>query len=129
MLSQIVQEHLSSPRNAGRLSSFSHYGCSGVPGDGPYVEYWLEISDDKIVRMGQESNGCPTTMACASYVSMISLNRQPKALLELEPSALLLLIGGLPPGKERSASLAVAAIHSAVTSYLTETLATTGPIQ
>jgi NifU-like protein involved in Fe-S cluster formation len=114
MFSQTALDHLSSPRNAGRLDSFTHYGCGGVPGDGPYVELWFQVEDSKVIREGQESNGCPSTMACASYISALSLNREVEAMQKLSSSELILLIGGLPPGKEKSAELAVEALQDAL---------------
>ena len=118
MFSQTALDHISSPRNAGRLDTFTHYGCGGVPGDGPYVELWLQVEGSKVIRAGQESNGCPSTMACASYISTISVNREVESICELVAGDLILLIGGLPPGKERSAELAVNALHDALGSAL-----------
>lgn len=114
MFSQTALDHISSPRNAGRLGTFTHYGCGGVPGDGPYVELWFQVEGSRVIRAGQESNGCPSTMACASYISTISINREVESIQKLSPADLILLLGGLPPGKERSAELAVEALINAV---------------
>lgn len=113
MFSQTALDHISSPRNAGRLDAFTHYGCGGVPGDGPYVELWFQVEGSRVIRAGQESNGCPSTMACASYISAISVNREVESICKLSPAELILLIGGLPPGKERSAELSVQALKDA----------------
>jgi NifU-like protein involved in Fe-S cluster formation len=118
MFSQTALDHISRPRNAGRLDTFTHYGCGGLPGDGPYVELWFQVEDSKVIRAGQESNGCPSTMACASYISALSLNREVEAMQKLSSSELILLIGGLPPGKERSAELTVEALQDALGSAL-----------
>ena len=118
MFSQTALDHISSPRNAGRLDTFTHYGCGGVPGDGPYVELWFQVEGSRVIRAGQQSNGCPSTMACASYISTISVNREVESICELVAGDLILLIGGLPPGKERSAELAVNALHDALGSAL-----------
>lgn len=114
MFSQTALDHISSPRNAGRLDLFTHYGCGGVPGDGPYVELWFQVEGSKVIRAGQESNGCPSTMACASFISALSVNREVEAIQKLGPADLILLLGGLPPGKERSAELAVEALQDAL---------------
>jgi hypothetical protein len=53
-------------------------------------------------------------MACASYISALSLNREVEAMQKLSSSELILLIGGLPPGKEKSAELAVEALQDAL---------------
>jgi NifU-like protein involved in Fe-S cluster formation len=118
MFSQTALDHIASPRNAGRLQSFTHYGCGGVPGDGPYVELWLQVEDSKVIQVGQESNGCPSTMACASYISTISVNRKVEAIQTLSSEDLILLLGGLPPGKEKSAALAVEALQNALVGAL-----------
>jgi NifU-like protein involved in Fe-S cluster formation len=118
MFSQTALDHISRPRNAGRLDTFTHYGCGGLPGDGPYVELWFQVEDSKVIRAGQESNGCPSTMACASYISALSVGREVEAMQKLSSSELILLIGGLPPGKERSAELTVEALQDALGSAL-----------
>jgi len=118
MFSQTALNHISSPRNAGRLDTFTHYGCGGVPGDGPYVELWFQVEGSRVIRAGQESNGCPSTMACASYISTISVNREVGTIQQLSSSELILLLGGLPPGKESSAELAVNALHDALGSAI-----------
>jgi hypothetical protein len=53
-------------------------------------------------------------MACASYISTISINREVESIQKLSSADLILLLGGLPPGKEKSADLAVEALINAV---------------
>lgn len=57
-------------------------------------------------------------MACASYISTISVNREVGTIQQLSSSELILLLGGLPPGKESSAELAVNALHDALGSAI-----------
>jgi nitrogen fixation protein NifU and related proteins len=120
VFSPLATDHIQRPRNAGRFEGATHVGCSGVPGDGPYVQLWLRVEGDTIVQTGQESNGCPSTMACASLVSQLALGRQSGAVKSLEAKDLILVIGGLPEGKEYSADLAVSSLQIALNSKKTE---------
>lgn len=114
MLSSIAAEHVSSPRNAGRFPEATHVGVGGQPGDGPYVRLWLLVEQGVILRAGYECNGCPSSIAAASMTSQLATGRPLERLALLEPSDLILLLGGLPEGKEYYAKLAVQAIRNAI---------------
>jgi hypothetical protein len=57
VLSAIAAQHVSSPRNAGKIDDATHVGVGGVPGDGPYVRLWLTIQDAIVKKVGYECNG------------------------------------------------------------------------
>ncbi|MEQ1822911.1 MAG: iron-sulfur cluster assembly scaffold protein [Fimbriimonadaceae bacterium] len=44
MLSAIAAGHVHTPRNVGPLEGATHYGQSGIPGEGPYIQLWFKIS-------------------------------------------------------------------------------------
>ena len=113
VLSPIAAEHVHSPRNAGRMEGATHLGVGGVPGDGPYVRIWMAVEGGIVRRAGYECNGCPSSIAAASMAATLATGRELGRLALLDPRDLLLVLGGLPPGKESYAELAVSALRSA----------------
>lgn len=114
VLSPVAADHVSRPRNAGRFDGATHAGVGGVPGDGPYVRLWLLVEGKTVMRAGYECNGCPSSIAAASMAAQLSTGRTFAQLALLEPCDLVLVLGGLPDGKEYYAELAVQAVHNAV---------------
>ena len=114
VLSPIAAEHVQSPRNAGRIEDATHVGVGGTPGEGPYVRLWLVLDGDMIRRAGYECNGCPSSTAAASMAAQLLAGRTRERALRLEPHDLLLILGGLPEGKESYAAMAVEAVREAL---------------
>ncbi|RYG47564.1 hypothetical protein EON79_06985 [bacterium] len=110
LLSPRAAQHVHSPRNAGRFEGATHVGIGGVPGDGPYVRMWLRVEGQTVRRAGYECNGCPSSIAAASMAAGLATGRTLSQIALLEPCDLLLLLGGLPEGKEEYADLAVQAL-------------------
>lgn len=113
MLSAIATQHVSSPRNAGRIEGATHLGVGGTPGEGPYVRLWLVLEKNIITRVGYECNGCPSSVASASMLAQVATGRSLERLSLMEPNDLMLILGGLPEGKEYYADLAIEALRSA----------------
>lgn len=114
MLSQIAQEHVAIPRNAGRLESANAKGQAGIPGDGPYMVLWLQIEKGVIKRASYECNGCPSTIACASMTAQIITGRTLEQARSLTPQDLVLLLDGLPEGKGHCAEMALTALQNSL---------------
>lgn len=112
--SPLATEHIHTPRNAGRLEDATHIGVGGTPGEGPYVRLHLLVSEGYIRRASYECNGCPSSIAASSVVAQILTGRTLAQASLLEPNDVLLILGGLPQGKEYYAELAVTAITNAL---------------
>jgi len=114
MLSQTAAEHVHSPRNVGPLDSATHVGRIGVPGQGPHITLWFELSDNLIVNAAWSANSCPSAIACASMTAQILKGRTIEQALLLTSRDLDLLLGGLPDGKGECADRAIAAVRQAL---------------
>ncbi len=117
MLSPHAAAHVHSPRNAGPLQGATHIGIGGTPGEGPYVRLWLLISDGIIQKATYECNGCPSSIAASSVAAQLLTGRQIGKAKLLESKDLLLILGGLPEGKDYYADLAVEALQDALASF------------
>jgi NifU-like protein involved in Fe-S cluster formation len=89
-------------------------GVSGSPGDGPYVKIWLKAKDGRITAATFETNGCPSSIACASMLCELAAGREIDKLGLIEANELIKILGGLPEGKEMYATLAVQALRTAL---------------
>lgn len=103
-------DHIARPRNRGEMADADLYGVAGSPGGGPYVQIWLKVEGDLIAKAQYETNGCPSSVACASMLCELAMGREIEKVKTLEPKELILILGGLPEGKESYASLTVEAI-------------------
>lgn len=119
MLSTLASELVRSPRNRGPLEGATHRGVTGIPGDGPYVEIWLVVDSAVITNAAYRTHGCPSSMAASSMICELARGRECSKLLELTSPDLLLVLGGLPEGKEQFAAMAVQAMHEACQNAMT----------
>lgn len=114
MLSPLASEHVNRPRNCGPLEGATHYGQVGVPGEGPYVQMWLQVEHDTILSAAYRCNGCPSTIASSSLVAEIMTGRTVEQALKLTAEDVVTILGGLPDGKEPCAQMAVKALGEAL---------------
>jgi len=112
--SPIAIEHIANPRNAGALEGATHQGVAGDPGGGPYVILWLRVEGDVIKEATYETYGCPAAVATSSIIAQLLRGRTVAQALSITPNDLLLILGGLPPGKEGCPQMAVAALRHAL---------------
>ncbi len=138
MISAIAAGHIHSPRNVGPLEGATHYGQSGIPGEGPYIQLWFILSPIPLLsgegsersELGRgsppqsnalriedaayRSNGCFASIASASVVAEMLKGRTVEQALSLEPQDVNALCGGLPEGKGYCAEMAIEAIRNAL---------------
>lgn len=105
-----------SRRNHGALERFTHYGVSGEPGSGPYVQLWLLVEGGQIVRAGYQTNGCLWSLGIASVVTEILIGRSVEKALLLEAQGVGALVGEIPEGKGHIPGMVVEALRRALSS-------------
>lgn len=107
-------EHVLNPARAGDLVGATHDGVAGEPGEGPYVRIRLRARGECVEQASYETFGCPAAIACGSLVARLAEGRTFRELLRLEPEDLVMMLGGLPDGKEHCPRLAVTALRRAM---------------
>ena len=110
MFSPLAADHIQRPRNQGPPTSCTHYGVAGEPGNGSYAEIWLTVENGTIRQASYRTHGCPSSVATCSVLCEISKGRELERVVTLTGKELLLILGGLPEGKERFADMAIQAI-------------------
>jgi nitrogen fixation protein NifU and related proteins len=113
MFSSVVLDHFQRPRNVGPLED-AYLGEAGTEGEGLYVKIWLQVSDGIVKRAAYKTYQCPSSIACSSLIAELATNRPLDKLALLEPWDVILVLRGLPDGKDHCAYTAVAALRDAL---------------
>jgi nitrogen fixation protein NifU and related proteins len=113
MFTERVLDHVQRQRNVGPLEN-AQMGEAGLEGDGPFIKIWVQLEGETVSRAAYRTYGCPACIACASQLVELIIGRDQKKIVSLEPTDLILLLGGLPEGKEHCPQMAVQALRAAL---------------
>ena len=116
MYSSVVQDHFYNPRRVGPLPTATHTGTAGTPGEGPYVILWFEVEPNSqiVQHAAYRTFGCPAAIASASTVAgLVEGKTVSESIAQLDESAIVTSLEGLPEGKDHCPRLAIAALHNA----------------
>lgn len=111
---ETVMDHVNNIRNAGPLDDATHEGTKGIPGDGRYIKINLVVEDDTIKKASYQCNGCPSSIASASVLCHVAMDKHTDFADLIEGEDVITLLNGLPDGKEEVAHMAVEALRLAV---------------
>lgn len=111
--SPVAAEFIASRRHAGECRGANYKGVAGDPGGGPYMILWFRVERNVIREATYETYGCPAAVACAGLTAEILKGRTIAQALSLTEQDVMLIVGGLPPGKEPCAALSVQAVAMA----------------
>jgi NifU-like protein involved in Fe-S cluster formation len=115
LFSQTVAYHSTHPHRMGPMPQATHVGQEGMPGEGPYMRILLHMEGERITTAGFETYGCPSCIACGSWITQWTEGRTREEVMKIEARDLMVVLGGVPLGKEHCVRLAVTALHRAVT--------------
>lgn len=86
-------------------------GKSGERGQGPFIILFFECDEEgKVTKSWFETYGCPSMIRCGDWVTKWAVGRELSSLSVLEANDLMLVVGGLPLGKEFCAKMIVEAL-------------------
>ena len=114
MYNEIVLDLFQNASNFGVMDGPHITGQSGVPGEGPFVRIHIRTFNKIIEEASFETYGCPAAIACGSWTAGWIVGKTAEEAMKLDASDLLLLLGGLPLGKEHCATLAIEALRAGV---------------
>ena len=72
------------------------------------------VKGEILTDLRYETYGCPSAIASGSWVTEWAKGKTREQAQRLEPGELMLMLGGLPLGKEHAPQLAVTALRSAL---------------
>jgi NifU-like protein involved in Fe-S cluster formation len=115
-LSDIIRDHFENPRNAGPLGEATHRGEDTNPVCMDFMAISLRVVDQRIEEVRFQAEGCPPTYAAGSILTERISGQKVEWASSLSPEDIVLWLGGLPPGKEHVAHLAISVLRRALDS-------------
>ncbi len=108
-----VIELWNNPQNAGALDYPDGYGqVTGPCGD--TMQIWLRVSADVITEATFWTDGCGTSVVCASMVTIIAKGKTLEQAAQINQQAVLDELGGLPEEDRHCALLAANTLREAI---------------
>lgn len=113
MFSETMTHHFTHPHCMGPLEGANHVGQDGLQGQGPYMKISFCVNQDIVVKASFETYGCPSAIACGSWLTQWAEGRNRVDVLKINAEDLMIVLGGLPLGKEHCAYMTVRALQDA----------------
>lgn len=116
-LSSQAQERSERPRNYGPLPVCNgHARITGPCGD--TMEFWLDVSQGRIARLGFTTDGCGPSRAAGSMATELVAGRSVGDAAQIAQADVLAALGGLPKDSEHCALLAANTLRAAISDFL-----------
>ncbi len=115
-LSSTAADHFERPRNVGALADATHTACVTNPVCGDSLTLTLRVEGNRIADARFQAEGCAPTYAAASLLTVQIIGQKVTWAASLDPPRVTNWLGGLPPGKEHAAHLAIDALREALRS-------------
>lgn len=117
--SDVVIDHARNPRNAGRIKDADGYAeVTGMCGDA--MQIWIKVRDDVLDEIAFWTDGCGTTVAAGSMVTVLARGKKVDDALKITPIDVLDALEGLPDESVHCAFLAANTLHEAIRNYLSK---------
>jgi len=115
---ETVIDHFMKPRNLGKVQDADGYAkITGPCGDS--MEIWLKINQDTITGANFMTDGCGTSIASGSMVTVLAGGKSLVAARQISQQDVLDALGGLPKESRHCALLAANTLKAAIQDYLT----------
>jgi ATP-binding protein involved in chromosome partitioning len=115
-LSPAVMERSEKSFNYGALESFNGHACITGP-CGDTMEFWLQISEERIDCIGFTTTGCGTSRAAGSMATELAAGKTLDEADKIEQADILTALRGLPKDSEHCALLASNTLKTAIHDY------------
>jgi len=117
MFNATVRDNYENRTTLGPLPDASIIGRSGEEGEGPFMKIYLALEQEHIRQVTFETYGCPVAIACGSWVTRWLVGKTFEKANLLTSEGLMIVLGGLPLGKEHCATLAVQSLQNALSQW------------
>lgn len=118
MYNDTVLDHLSNPRNAGKIENPDGTGRSGNSVDGDTITIYIKVKDNKLADIKFKTFGCGAAIAASSMLTVIATGKSIDDAMKITNDQVAEALGGLPPKKLKCSNIAADALHDAISSYL-----------
>ena len=117
MYSATIAEHLANPRNVGELDEASGRGDVTNLACMDRILLTIKVADEQITDAKVKAQGCPPTLAAASVLTELILNRSLAEAEALSRNDIETALERLPAAKKHCAALAIDALRAAIDDY------------
>ncbi len=117
MYNDIVLDHLSNPRNVGKILNADGVGHVGNPLDGDKITIYIKVSDDVLADVKFKTFGCGAAIAASSMVTVMAKGKTLNDALQIKNENVAEALGGLPSQKIKCSNIAADALHEAIADY------------
>ena len=117
MYSQTIAEHIANPRNVGELADASGRGDVTNLACMDRILLTIKIADEQITDAKVKAHGCPPTIAAASVLTGLIINRSLSEVENIGRSDIETALERLPAAKKHCAVLAIDALRTAIEDY------------
>jgi NifU-like protein involved in Fe-S cluster formation len=114
MINKTLWNEFRKSQNLGEMPDPSVIGQEGPTGEGLFMKIYLLVDQGVIRNASFETNGCPTSVSCGNWLTEWTKGKTPEETNVMDAESLQMVLGGLPPGKDHCALLAVKALRNAV---------------
>jgi nitrogen fixation NifU-like protein len=114
MYSPQVADHIANPRNVGEIEHPSGIGDVTNEVCQDRIRLTIRIIGGVVVDAKVRANGCPPTIAAASVLNELILNKHASKLHSLGRADITKALGRLPTAKQHCAVLAIDALRAAL---------------
>ena len=112
-----VLEHVSHPRNVGRMADADGVGKIGSPVCGDVMAMYIKVKDNVIIDAKFETFGCGAAIASGSIATEMIKGKSIKEAMAITNEQVAEALGGLPKEKMHCSVLPEEAIRSAIADY------------
>lgn len=85
---------------------------------GDTMEMYLKFENEVVQDASFQTNGCGSSLVCASFAAEMAMGKSPDELLEITGDAILEKLGGLPEEDRHCAFLASETLQEALHDYM-----------
>jgi nitrogen fixation NifU-like protein len=112
-----VMEHVSHPRNVGRMTDADGVGKIGSPICGDVMAIYIKVKENVIIDAKFETFGCGAAIASGSIATEMIKGKTLEEALGISDEQVAEALGGLPKEKMHCSVLPEKAIKSAIADY------------
>ena len=117
-MNEQVKEYFKNPRNLEIMTDATVMGQGGDPGCGDYIELYLKIKNDIIIKASAMVSGCPYAIATTSIFTEMITNKSMDDAMMIPGDQVVSRLGGLPEEKIHCSLMGPEALRNAAHNYI-----------
>ena len=117
-MNEKVKEYFQKQTNLETMTDATVLGKGGDPGCGDYIELYLKIENDKILKATAMVAGCPYAIATTSVFTEMITNKSLDDAMMIAGDQVADKLGGLPEEKIHCSLMGPEALRNAAHNYI-----------